>query len=168
MPDWDALLEAHRDTVWRVCARWLSDRTAIEDAFQETFVSAIRLADRMAGRGETVTNWEAMLVRLASSRAIDLLRRRSRRPAQPIAQGFDPAGRGDSPIQVAVAAELSERLATATANLPERAAEIFAMVAVEGQSHAEVAAHLGMTPSAVAVALHRARKQLQAALRLDD
>ena len=46
------------------------------------------------------------------------------------------------------------------ATLPERPRHIVRAMAIEGQSAAEVGAHLGMNEGAVRVALHRALKQL--------
>jgi len=117
-----------------------------------------------------------MLCRLATARAMDHLRSRyrpgGRRHAVEIAAdaGDDGlvddrlgkiAARAASPVEAAMATELSDRLRQALAQLPEKQAEIFGLHVFDGWSRREIAAQLTTTDNAVGVALHRARQRLR-------
>ena len=65
------------------------------------------------------------------------------------------------PYQNAQAGELSERLRTALGRLPQRQAEVFALHALEGWKHDEIARQMQITCDAVGVLLHRARARLR-------
>jgi RNA polymerase sigma factor (sigma-70 family) len=69
------VLDAHRDVVWRVCVA-VAGRDEAEDAFQETWLSALRAYPRL-DRGANVRAW---LVTIAHRKAIDVHRARARRP----------------------------------------------------------------------------------------
>jgi RNA polymerase sigma-70 factor (ECF subfamily) len=64
-------------------------------------------------------------------------------------------------VELAVAAELSERLRRALARLPEGRAEAFCLHALSGWSYDEIGRQLGMSSSAVGVNVHRARVRLR-------
>jgi len=161
MTDWDEIVHRHGPEVWRTAYRLLGDHTEAEDCFQETFLDALRLS-----RSRLVRHWSGLLRRLATARAIDGLRRRIRRYARESTVDCDMlVGSKLQPADNAVAAELSDRLRCALSQLPDRAAEIFCLHALEGWSYAEVAAELGISVDAVGVALHRARQQLQELLK---
>lgn len=70
------IVETHSSTVLAVCASVLGPGPDAEDAWQETFVSALG-----AFPFEGVNNVEAWLVRVARRRCIDVLRRRRREHA---------------------------------------------------------------------------------------
>ena len=65
----------HGPVVMRVCRGWLSPTDA-EDAWSETFLSALRAYPRLRA-DSNVRGW---LVTIAHHKAIDLLRARARRP----------------------------------------------------------------------------------------
>lgn len=162
MSNWDAVITEHGPTVWRVCWRLLADRSAVEDAFQDTFVAAIQFA-----QNSSVQNWEALLVQFATRRAMDRLRSRYRhRRTIDHTTDFDlavdiTASSSAGPHDTAVATELSERLCAALTQIPAQQAEVFALAALEGWSNEDIASHLGMTTNAVRVDLHRARERLR-------
>src|SRR5436305_14257044 len=98
---------------WRV----LGHAGDAEDAVQEALLDAFHLH-----RSQNVASWGALLRRLATRRALDLLRKR--RPAEPLcAQAAAP--RGSEPPTVAVASELTQRLREALLQLAPREAEVF-------------------------------------------
>lgn len=165
MTDWDAIVAREGGSVWRTLWKMLGHRADVEDCFQETFVSALRVAER-----ENVTNWTAMLCRLATARALDRLRHRYRRKRV----GEHVAGTAASidqlvaveagPRETAIATELSTQLRAAFAELPEKHAEVFSLFAVQGWSQRDIADRLGMTENAVSVTVHRARARLKQTL----
>src|SRR4051794_35257622 len=71
MPDWDAIVGQHGRLVWRTAYRLLGNDADAGDCFQETFLSALT-----AARRERIENWAGFLRRLATTRALDRLRRR--------------------------------------------------------------------------------------------
>jgi RNA polymerase sigma factor (sigma-70 family) len=70
LPPFELLYEEHRDGVYRFLVRRLG-RAAAEDAFQETFLRALRAYDRLAH----ATNLRAWLFTIAERVSIDELRR---------------------------------------------------------------------------------------------
>jgi RNA polymerase sigma factor (sigma-70 family) len=75
MPPFQQVLDAHRDVVWRVCVAG-AGRLDAEDAFQETWLSALRAYPRL----DATANVRAWLITIAQRKAIDVHRGRGRRP----------------------------------------------------------------------------------------
>ena len=157
MTDWATIIHEHGplafDTAWRI----LGNASDTEDAVQEAFMAALRIH-----RTQTVRNWTALLCRLASCRALDLLRKRRRLAP------FDhepPAPASASPEAAAVATERAALLREALTKLPDREAEVFSLRYFGELSNPEIAEALQMKVGAVAVALHKARTRLQAMLQ---
>lgn len=162
MIDWDGIVGEHGSMVWRTAFRLLGRVEDAQDCLQDTFLSALKVSRR-----QRVRNWPAMLRRLATSRALDRLRRRVRRgrlheddtDVEALAR---PHGRPDEDMQ---AAELSGRLREALAELPDRQAEVFALHFFEQMPHGQVADALGLKANAVGVLLHQARRRLRVLLK---
>jgi RNA polymerase sigma-70 factor (ECF subfamily) len=152
------VVAAHGTAVWRAIARLIgrTDRDA-EDCFQDTFVEFWALA-----RSRQVQHAEALLVRIATRRAIDAIRRRivTRRRVVRVADDADPSASRD-PAALLVDDELAMALTEALADLPEAQAVVFCMTQLDGMDHAQVASVLGRSPNHVAVLLRRSRVRLQ-------
>jgi RNA polymerase sigma factor (sigma-70 family) len=164
--DWDALVAREGPAVWRAVRRLVGNDADAEDVFQETFVAAVELSRR-----EPVRQWRGLLLRLGHARAIDRLRLRYRRAAlddgepQAAEANFETVASGrPMPHEMAEAAELSARLRTALATLPERQAEVFTLFCLEGWTYQEISEHLDATIDSVGVLLHRARARLKTLL----
>lgn len=165
MTNWDAIVASDGPAVWSLLWRLLADRSDVEDCFQETFVAALKVS-----RSQTVDCWPALLCRLATSRAMDQLRKRYRQVGRPKSDaGEDRAeqrlaqavSRDAGPSEQAVAAELSERFREALAQLPQGQAEMFYLHILCGWSHRELGERMRMTENAVGVSVHRARQRLR-------
>jgi RNA polymerase sigma factor (sigma-70 family) len=66
-----------------------------------------------------------------------------------------------TPIDIAMAAELSQRLRVALAHIPAKQAEVFCLFCLDGWTYQEIAEHLSMSIDAVGVNVHRARAKLR-------
>lgn len=160
MTNWESIVANDGPMVWRTLWRLLADRADVEDCFQETFVSALLLSRR-----ETVQSWPAVLCSLATARGMDRLRARYRRGGHHRLDGDRGLAAATtmeaSPVEHAVAAELSERLREALARLPEKQAEVFYLHALCGWNHRELGQRMQLTDNAVGVTIHRARQRLR-------
>src|SRR5687768_17469557 len=144
------------DTAWRL----LGHAADAEDAFQDAMLDAVQLQSR-----QPVENWGGLLRRLVTRRAIDRLRSRHTRATadiKPTAVNTDP------PDANLIERELAARLRAAIADLPDREATVFSLRHFAELTNPDIAAALDITPDAVAVALHKARAKLKAALGLTD
>ena len=152
------VVAAHGTAVWRAIGRLIgrADRDA-EDCFQDTFVEFWALVQR-----RQVHHPQALLVRIATRRAIDAIRRRTvmRRRILRVVDDADPSATRD-PSALLLDDELAAALTEAIAGLPEAQAVVFCMTQFDGMDHAQVAAALGRSPNHVAVLLRRSRVRLQ-------
>ena len=140
---------------WRV----LGHAGDAEDAVQEALLDAFDLH-----RSQNVANWGALLRRLATCRALDLLRKR--RPAEPLSPQAAATSAAEPPA-VAVASELTQRLREALLRLPPREAEVFSLRYFGELTNEEIAEALNLTTGAVGVALHKARVRLKELLETE-
>lgn len=162
MTNWQAIVTEHGPRLWRTAYRLTGNEADAADCVQETFVSALDYS-----QGRTVRDWSALLVRLATHRSLDLLRRRRRGDGKAI--GLDDwsgvAGRAADPAAPSLNGELADSLRTALARLPGRQAEVFCLRFVQEMSYRQIAFELEMSLPAVAVTLHRARRALRRELQ---
>ncbi len=133
-----------------------------DDAAQEAFLSAL---DRIEtyDRSRPFGPW---LLRIATNAAIDLLRRRAVRSAEPLDERL--AAHERSPARAAEVADLSDRLRAALATLPERQRAALTLFDVEGYPHADIAEILGIPEGTVRSDVFHARRALRELLTLDD
>jgi len=129
------LVSRHGPTVYRVCRALIGPIDA-EDAWSETFVSALRAYPELPADANT----EAWLVRIAQRKAIDLGRARARRP---LPTATIPDLSVDGP-----ATEANDELLAAIAALPSRQRQAVALHHLAGRPYAEVAELIGGTADA--------------------
>jgi RNA polymerase sigma-70 factor, ECF subfamily len=151
LPDWDRIVEHHASRVFRVAMRILRFVQDAEDVSQDVFAEAFKLH-----KTGPVQSWAGLLVRLATLRSLDRLRRR--RPSVEL-QECDRISTIE-PFEELEAHELAEWLRTAIAELPDQQATVFVMHHFEQLSRDQVSAALGVSPEAVSTALYKARQRL--------
>jgi len=151
LPDWDRIVEHHAGRVFRVALRILRSVQDAEDVSQDVFTAAFQL--HKAG---PVQNWTGLLVRLATLRSLDRLRRN--RPSVELREGDRMST--VEPFEELEARELADWLRMAIAQLPDQQATVFVMHHFEQLSRDEVSAALGVSPEAVSTALYKARQRL--------
>ncbi len=164
MIDWQGMLERDGPAVWRTAWRILGHRADADECFQETFVAALEYA-----KDYEVANWRALLLRMATARAIDRLRQRVTRRGHetPLTEShIDHLMTSDpSPPRRVESAELSAQLRAALAHVPAGQGEVFCLFYLEGWSYPEIADHLAISTDVVGVWLHRTRQRLRELLR---
>lgn len=160
MIDWPRIVADHGPAVWRTVYRLVSNREDAHDCYQETFLQAAQYA-----KTQTVSNWAALLRRIATGRALDCLRRRYRSAgATPLEATAESPELGPAPDVQAELREAMELLRRELGFLPAQQAQVFWLREVEMMSTAEVADELQVAPDQVATWLHRAKRKLRDAL----
>jgi RNA polymerase sigma-70 factor (ECF subfamily) len=152
-----ALYEAHVDRVYRLAYRMAGDDELARDFTQETFIRAFERLDSFRGEA-ALSTW---LHAIATSVVLNGLRKRKRARDRETdleaADGVAGAGRAAEP-------DLKDRLHRAIDDLPERYRLVFVMHDVEGYTHEEIGAALGVETGTSKAQLSRARAKLRAAL----
>ena len=158
MPDdWDYIANCHVVLVVTCIRRIVGNDHDAEDVAQDVFLEAYRVSQT-----KEIRNWPGFLRRLASRRAIDLLRKRSSGMCVPPTMAeTEPVSTSPEPYQTAIATELAERLRNILCVLPEGQGQVFSMRYFEDMSNEEIAESLEMSSNAVGLALHKARMRLQ-------
>jgi len=154
--NWPAIVEQHGPYVWRTAFRLLSDREEASDCYQETFLKAVEYS-----RQKEISNWPGLLKRIATSRALDRLRRRYRNRDEPLENGEVVLAREPAPDEPMQHEEWMERFRQVLAELPERQADVFWLSEVEILQHREIADSFDATTQEVAMWLHRAKQKLR-------
>jgi RNA polymerase sigma-70 factor (ECF subfamily) len=146
--------------VWRIAERLLANDADAADCFQETFLAALELSRR-----QSVRSMPGLLVRLATTRAIDRLRERGRHEGRPL-DGCDGehVGRSADPHEQLQEQELVGQLREAIGQLPAQEAKVFCLRYLSEMSYRQIARELNIGISAVGVSLYRAKSRLRAAL----
>ena len=158
MTDWNSVVRENTPLVWGTAWRLLGNQADAADCFQETFLAALE-----ASRREPVRHWPALLARIATTRAVDRLRRRLRRSeANGDEVGWEtfPSPKA-GPAETAQDHELGARLRRILAELSEPQGTVFSLRFLSEWSNEEIARELGMTANAVAVMIHRTRGHLK-------
>lgn len=153
------LAVAHGQMVFAAAYRVLGNADDAEDVLQSVF---LKLLDGRVEH-ERAQEWGAYLRVTAVRQAVDLLRQRARRPAEPIEslENFPASPNGASPRDAIDSRREADRLRTKLAQLPERDARIFAMRFFEELTYEEIAGRENTGVSQVGVSIHRSRKRLR-------
>jgi len=155
--NWQRIIDDHGPSVWQTAYRLLRNNSDAADCFQETFVAAFKLSQR-----QPVRNMQGLLIRLATTRAIDQLRQRNRhfqhRAEHRHGQEISPC---PGPVGQAERNELATRLRLAICQLPRTEAKAFCLRHFSDMSYRQIAQELGIKTSAAGVLLHRAKIKLR-------
>jgi RNA polymerase sigma-70 factor (ECF subfamily) len=155
LTDWDSIVRRHSEAVLNAAFRVLNHRTDAEDVAQQVFLEAF------AKDLHPHSDWGALLRGMAVSRAIDALRRRGRAGSLEVEP---PDLKSAAPDQAILLKEEERALRRALAQLAPRDAEVFCLRYFEGLVNEEVASLIGISTSAVAVALSRAKTKLRSVM----
>ncbi len=151
------IVAAHGDRVWGILFRILGNEHDAKDCYQQTFLDALSMDS------SGIRNWEAMLCRIATRRAMDSLRARYRSNEVKLS---DEAIFGDAaPEQRMEFEELRDDVRRVLLMLPDQQALAFWLRHVEGFTPDETAQQLSVTAGHIRVLTHRAIKTLRTELQ---
>lgn len=154
------LVERYAGVARRVARAVLGNAEDADDAAQDAMLSALLKLDQYDPR-RPFGPW---LLRIVANAATDRRRRRTVRRTEPLDVGLTAGGpRPDTTMERRA---LGERLRQALAELPERRRIAVVLFDVEGYSHAEIAAVLGLPEGTVRSEVFHARRRLR--VLLDD
>jgi RNA polymerase sigma factor (sigma-70 family) len=163
--DWQAALASHDHWLRTVVYSRLREPEAVDEVMQEVALAAVRQASPLADPAK-VAPW---LYRLAVRQSLLFRRKcgRRRRLTNRYAERLPTAehDRGPrNPLDWLLQAERCQVVRHALRRLAPRDAEILLLKYREDWSYHQIAAHLGVSHSAVETRLHRARNRLRAEL----
>lgn len=162
------LFYRHKQMVWRVCYRFISNRDDAEDLTQQVFFKVYRSLHQFEGR----SSFKTWIYRIAINTSQNELRRRSRRLQESEAEldtvaEFIPGY--DSPEQDWLAKVESAILAEAFRQLRPAEQEVLFLKDLEDRQYADIAEILEISLSAAKMRVQRARSALrQAYLKLSQ
>jgi RNA polymerase sigma-70 factor (ECF subfamily) len=170
LDSFNRLVLAYQDAVYYQAYRMLNEQEAAEDAAQEAFISAYRSLDSYRGG-----SFKAWLLRIVTNACYDELRRRKRRPTQPL-EPLDNdeeevesprwiADPGETPEQAAERQELAQALQHCLEDLPQEFRAAVVLVDLQGLDYLEAAQALGKPLGTVKSRLARARLRLRDCLQ---
>jgi RNA polymerase sigma-70 factor, ECF subfamily len=152
------LVERYAGVARRVARAVLGNPEDADDAAQDAMLSALVKLDQYDPR-RPFGPW---LLRIVANAATDRRRRRTVRRVEPLDAALTAGG--PRPDTTAERRALGERLRQALAELPERRRVAVVLFDVEGYSHAEIAAVLGIPEGTVRSEVFHARRRLRALL----
>lgn len=155
-----ALMDAHREAVFRMVRAHLGQEADALDVTQDSFVAAFLALDRY----DPSRPFRAWLLRIALNKCRDWARRRAVRRfftlARPLEDALVVADDAHDPEQALASAHEVRRIHAQIAGLPDALKEPLLLCALEGLSQEEAAAILGISRKAVETRLYRARQKL--------
>ncbi len=160
--DLEQIFEAHHGVVFSAAFRVTGSAQDAEDVLQTIFLRLLRRRKKV----DLAPSPKSYLYRAAVNAALDLLRSRTRSRSMPLDE-LDGTLKESSlldPDRRVEDRELRRQLRQAILCLSEKSAEIFCLRFLEGFGNREIAGMLGMSQTAVGVALHRARNQVKTEL----
>lgn len=160
--NWQAALAEHQRWLRTVVYSRLHDAEATDDVMQEVALAAVRQAAPLLDPSK-VAPW---LYRLAV-RQVLLYRRKLGRHRKLLDRYARFGGASDEscdsgdPLHWLLADERRKLIRVALSRMPRRDAEMLLLKYTESWSYQEIAAHLGVSRSAVESRLHRARQRMR-------
>ncbi len=162
MTDWEGIVNKYGAAVWQTAYRLLDNHTDTADCFQETFICALEIS-----KSQRVRNFPALLVRIATSRAIDRLRQRfsQQRRSSDAVDVFVLPSKEAGPEQQVQTHELTIRLRKALSQLQPKEAEVICLRCFNNMSYRQIGKELGIKANTAGVLLNRARTKLSGILK---
>lgn len=150
------LFRRHRDRLWAVALRTLSDPEEAADALQDAMISAFRNAAQFRG-DSAVTTW---LHRVVVNACLDRIRRRNVRQADPLPEGDRATELAGTQHDAADTMQTRVDVVSALRQLNDDQRAAIVLVDMEGYSVEEAAGLLGCAPGTVKSRCARGRSRL--------
>lgn len=152
------LYDAHVDRIYRLSYRLAGEEDLAQDCTQETFIRAFERLPTFRGES-SLSTW---LHSIAVSVALNAKRKVKRLDTRHVSlEGAFEVGARDRRAEP----DLKERLRRAVDALPDGYRVVFVMHDIEGYTHEEIGATLGVQVGTSKAQLHRARAKLREALK---
>lgn len=155
-PAFNALLERHRERVWRICFRLLGNEHDAADAAQDVFVSLFLQRAEFAGRSKYSTWVHGIAVRTCLSQRRSRGRRRKRETATS-EQSLEQTSNSTNEANVSLSLDLTRMLET----LDEEDRALIIMKYAEGYEYEELSDVFGLSVSACKMRVSRARERIR-------
>ncbi|HKE23627.1 MAG TPA: sigma-70 family RNA polymerase sigma factor [Bryobacteraceae bacterium] len=157
--DFEALVNTHKDAVYRQMLRVCGNREDAEDVLIEALFRAYRYLDKLE-HPEAFRAWLASIGRRVCWR---LKRRDAMLPLIQLSQmeSFEIPSTSPAPDAQWDAMQMKQLLESALQSLPEGNRRVYEMRDLEDQPGEKVAEALGISPAAMKSRLHRARVLLR-------
>lgn len=158
--EWRALYDLYCARVWTYVSTMLgTDKAAVADVVQETFLAAARAAHQFDPQRGTHWSW---LSRIAHNQAALYWRRAGTRRIDPGEPRFDDSpGGGGSPDEPLQQAETIERVRRVLADMSGDSASLLEAKYADGMSVAELVELFGGTTEGVRSRLAKARREFR-------
>lgn len=151
------LYDSNVDRVYRLAYRMTGEPEVAKDLAQETFLRAFERLDQFRGDAAFSTWLHSIAVSVGQNWLRKAGRRRKRMQSM---EGTAPP----APARIRVEPDLRDRLNAAVEELPEAYKTVFLMYDLEGYTHSEIGAALGVAEGTSKARLSRARAQLRESL----
>jgi RNA polymerase sigma factor (sigma-70 family) len=150
----DEIYTRYSSSMFGVCLRYARDREEAQDLLQEGFIKVYERIGQYSGEG----SFEGWMRRLFVNLALDTYKKKKRESEQVLAFAaeMEPED-GEDPWPDVSEKELVEMIR----QLPDGYRMVFNLFAVEGFSHKQIAAQLGISESTSKTQFFKARKQLR-------
>ena len=158
------LVERYQRELFHFLVRFLGNRAAAEDVFQETFLQV----HQSAGDFDVERRFRPWLFTIAANKARDLMRSQQRHPATPLQAAIAPAGEegaqfldflsagGELPGESMERQELAKRVRSTVMELPLNLREILLLSYFNQFPYAQISDILGIPLGTVKSRLHTA------------
>lgn len=163
------LIERHRSPVYSVALRYMGTADMANDVTQDAFLRAWQAIDTFQNNhGVGFRSW---LMRIASNRALDLLRASRRRPSESLDAAIDneesnwsPEDPGETPVEFAERDALATGIERSLLHIPPDQRLAIILSDIQGYSYDEIAEITGVAPGTVKSRIHRGRARLREVL----
>ncbi|HEY8597992.1 MAG TPA: sigma-70 family RNA polymerase sigma factor [Thermomicrobiales bacterium] len=165
LPAFNALMRRYERAVYNVATRLVGRTGAADEITQDTFLRAYSALDRFQGN-----DFRPWVLRIATNRSYDELRRRKRAPDSFEEMAYEPPmtwttlTRHEDPIARIERLELGETLTAALAQLPLDQRIAVVLSDIQGYEYTEISALVGVPYGTVKSRLSRARARLRTIL----
>lgn len=160
------LVQRHQNAVYSVALRYMRAPDLADDVTQDAFLRAYQAIDTF--QNQNGIGFRSWLLRIASNRALDVLRARRRRPADSLDAAMDddesnwaPEDPTETPLAFAERGDLALQLEQALGHLSPDQRIVIILSDIQGHSYDEIAEMVNVAPGTVKSRLHRGRARLR-------